>query len=196
MAGRPLQRACFKALDAHEDEIFDRLAAGEFVTELCRDYLAEPYAAAGKDLPHNAGNYHLYKWLDAEDGRRDRFDKVRESAADALAEESVRIVDEAREDGVASTAEATLAKEQGRARRWIASKLNQAKYGDNPNAGVNVTVDIADLHLQALKQAGSMEHFPGRRGQSPGEQMEGRHEREMLEADAEVVEDPADAPAT
>lgn len=193
MAGQPLKRACHAALDRNEEEIFERLAAGEFVTTLCREYLAEPYADAGKGEPNN---YHFYSWLDAAEGRRDRFDRVRESAADALAEESVRIVDEAREEGVASTAEATLAKEQGRARRWIASKLNRLKYGDNPNAGVNVNLDIGQLHLQALREAGSMELAPSRQRPSPGEQMEARQEREMLEADAEIVEEPADAPAT
>lgn len=57
MAGQPLKRACHRALDEHEEEIFDRLASGAFVTELCRDYLAEPYAEAGHGEPNT---YHFY----------------------------------------------------------------------------------------------------------------------------------------
>lgn len=181
MAGQPLKQACHAALDRNEEEIFERLAAGEFVTNLCRDYLQSAYEDAGKGEPNN---YTFYSWLDAAPGRRERFDRVREAAADALAEESVRIVDEAREDGVASTAEATLAKEQGRARRWIASKLNRAKYGDNPNAGVNVNLDIGALHLEALREAGSMELAPAR-GSTPAERLEAR----TVEANSEIEDE-------
>lgn len=149
MAGQPLKRACFAALDAHEEEVFVRLAAGEYVTTLCAEYLAEPYAEhSERDEP---SNYYFYSWLDAADGRRDRFDRVREAAADAVAEESVRILDEAREEGVHSTAEATLARSQSSARQWWASKLNRAKYGAQKQ-GVDVNISVGELHLDALRQ--------------------------------------------
>lgn len=152
MAGRPLQRACFRALDEREEDIFDRLAGGEFVTNLCAEFLAGPYSEAGKDSP-NA--YHFYAWLDAREGRRARFERVREAAADAVAEESIRILDEAREQGVSSTAEATLVRAQSNSRQWWASKLNRERYGEG-KSGVEVRMSIQEMHLEALQAAGSM----------------------------------------
>lgn len=151
MAGQPLKRACHVALDAREEEVFDRLAAGEYVTAICEDVLTTPYEEAGKDEPNS---YHFYTWLDAAKGRRDRFERVRRSAADAVAEESVRLLDEAREEGVNSTAEATLARSQSSARQWWASKLNRERFGDGNRPGVDVNLHIGQLHLEALLEAG------------------------------------------
>lgn len=151
MAGQPLKRKCLHALDQHEEEIFEKLAAGEFVTDLCREYLAEPYEEEGRGEP---ANWSFYTWLDDEPGRRERFDRVRETAADAVAEESIRLLDEAREEGVSSTAEATLAKAQSNSRQWWASKLNQLKYGNRPD--VETRVSIGELHLNALRKFGQM----------------------------------------
>lgn len=153
MPGQPLKSECHRVLDEREGEVFDRLAAGEYVTELCRDMLQQPYEEAGKG---EVQSHYLYSWLDAEDGRRARFDRVRESAADMVAEESVRLLDEAREEGVESTAEASIAREQAKSRQWWASRLNRAKYGDGPGVQVNVS-KVEDLHLAALQQHGSME---------------------------------------
>lgn len=50
--GRPLRRKCFAALDKYEEEIFSRLAAGEFVTDLSAEYLAEPYEEEGRGEPN------------------------------------------------------------------------------------------------------------------------------------------------
>lgn len=155
MAGQPLKRACYAALDAREDEIFDRLAGGEFVTRICEDVLADPYEEAGQGEPNT---YLFYSWLDAEPGRRERFNRVRRSAADAMAEDSVRLLDDAREEGVKSTAEATLARSQSSSRQWLAGKLNRARYGEGKQAGVEVNLSLGELHLEALKEHGQMDY--------------------------------------
>lgn len=152
MAGQPLKRQCHALLDENEEEIFNRLSAGEFVTSLCKEYLAPAYEDREKD---EAPNHWFYSWLDAAEGRRERFDRVRESAADAMAEESVRILDEAREQGVDSTAEATLARSQSSSRQWLASKYNRPRYGEGPGVQVNVA-SLGDLHLDALQKHGRM----------------------------------------
>lgn len=156
MPGRPMERACHRALDEREEEVFERLATGEFVTTLCREILAEPYAEHGDGEPKT----HLfYSWLDAEEGRRARFERVREAAADMLAEESVRLIDEARKEGVSSTAEATLVKAQSNSRQWWASKLNRSKFGEGKTT-TEVQLTIGELHLDALRKYGRRELNP------------------------------------
>lgn len=189
MAGQPLKRACHRALDAREEEVFDRLAGGEYVTRICEDVLAEPYAEAGKDVPNN---YHFYTWLDAQEGRRERYERVRKAAADAVAEESVKLLDDAREEGVSSTAEATLARSQSNARQWWASKLDRERYGEGKQAGVEVSLSIKDLHLEALLEAGHMDQNPDMvRGEDGWEAVEdGKPEAGRIqEAEYEIEEE-------
>lgn len=187
MAGQPRKRVCHWALDEHEEEIFERLASGAFVTELCRDYLAEPYGEAGHGEPNT---YHFYSWLDAADGRREHFERVREAAADAVAEESVRILDEAREEGVSSTAEATLARSQSSSRQWWASKLNRDKYGEG-RQGVDVNISVGELHLDALRKHGNRDSLPEQA--EPVERADSRQlQQEPVEADYEVIGTPSD----
>lgn len=181
MAGQPLKRACSAVLDQHEPEIFQRLASGEFVTDLAREYLADPYAEQGRGEPQT---HYFYAWLDDAEGRRARFERVREAAADAVAEESIRILDEAREEGVSSTAEATLARSQSSARQWWASKLNRAKYGEGRQE-VGVSFDIGELHLDALIQHGSMDR---------GQAVQGRGSERIIEGEYEEIEAPDAGP--
>lgn len=184
MAGQPLKRACFAVLDEHEAEIFQRLASGEFVTNLCAEYLAEPYAEQDRGEPQT---HYFYAWKNADEERRARFERVREAAADAVAEESIRILDEAREEGVSSTAEATLARSQSSARQWWASKLNRAKYGEGRQE-VGVSFDIGELHLAALIESGHMEKNPDAvRGQRGSER--------IIEGEYEEVEGPDAGPS-
>lgn len=94
-----------------------------------------------------------------------------------MAEDSIRLLDEAREEGVSSTAEATLAKAQSGSRQWWAAKLNRAKYGEGRQA-TEVRVSIQELHLDALRKAGHRD--PAKRSYpEPVEaeyEIEGEHE--------------------
>ena len=84
----------------------------------------------------------ITKWLDEGD-HRSLFARAREAAADHLAVEALDIAD---------SLEGEVARDRLRVdtRKWLASKWNQAQYGDS-KAGVNVQLNLGDLHLQAVK---------------------------------------------
>lgn len=191
--GQPFKRACYAALDAREEEIFDRLRGGHYVVRIAADVLADTYEEAGKDEP---STYYFYAWLDAEEGRRERFDRARRIAADAMAEDSVRLLDDAREEGVQSTAEATLARAQSSSRQWFAGKLNRERYGEGKQAGVEVNVNLQELHLEALKEHGQMprrdpEQEKERQLQEAGlRAVEGEESGRVVEADYEIEGEP------
>lgn len=153
MPGQPLKRACFQALDEREDEIFARIAGGEFVTRLCAELLAEPYQEAGRGEP-NTG--YFYEWLDEVEGRRIRYGRVQEPKADALAEKSITDLDDALERKGLSSAEAQVIKAKSSKQQWLASRLNRERYGDAPGVQVNVS-NLGELHLDALKRYGRMD---------------------------------------
>lgn len=184
--GQPFKRACYAALDAREEEIFDRLRGGNYVTRIAADVLADTYEEAGKDEP---STYYFYAWLDAEEGRRERFDRARRSAADAMAEDSVRLLDDAREEGVRSTAEATLARAQSSSRQWFAGKLNRERYGEGKQAGVEVNLSLGELHLEALKEHGHMGPDPEKERQlqeADRRAVKGEESGRVVEADYEI----------
>lgn len=105
-----------------------------------------------------------------------------------MAEESVRILDEAREEGVRSTAEATLARSQSSSRQWWASKLNRDKYGQG-RQGIDVNINVGELHLDALRKHGNREALEG----GEPEQLESDPaETRMIEGEYEVVDGTTD----
>lgn len=86
----------------------------------------------------------LYEWLDAPE-QAGLFSRARARAADHLAVETLAIADEV----PAEAAEIQRARLRTDTRKWLASKWNQAQYGDSK--GVQVNINLADLHLQAVK---------------------------------------------
>lgn len=188
MAGAPLRRAVYEALDEHEEEIFSRLASGDFVTRICSELLAEPYEEQGRGEP-NSG--YFYEWLDEDPDRRARYTRVRKDAgADAMAEESVTSLDDALEgERRPTSAEAQLIKAKSSKLSWLAGKLNRERYGDGPGVQVNVG-NVQDLHLQALQQGGSMDkareagHLPPR----DTEALPDDEDPELIEGDYEEID--------
>lgn len=116
MAGRPTIYS-----DAIADAILTRLADGEPLTRICK----EP------DLP---GLTTVYRWLESDDSFRDKYARAREEQADTLADEIVRIADEAPppdgETGKIDSAWVAWQRNRVEARKWTASKLKPKKYGD------------------------------------------------------------------
>ena len=93
------------------------------------------------------------------------------SAADALVDDGLEILDEPAM-GITS-AEVQLRRGRADYRKWLASVRNRTDYGDH-GTDVNVNIDIGQLHLDALRHAGSAVVLE-------------RREPERIEA--EVVED-------
>jgi hypothetical protein len=82
------------------------------------------------------------------------MDAARKVAADTLVEESKHLIDDIAEE--AKTNESAKFSDRIRAvelqanqRRFMAASYNQDRYG---NRGSNVTINLGDLHLEALRK--------------------------------------------
>ena len=116
--------------------ICSRLAAGESLVSICDD----------KHLPHAAT---VYRWLDVNEAFRDRYTRARESQADALFVEILKISDDGRNDWMAREGDGgsgwALNGEHVQrsrlridARKWMAGKLRPKKYGDKQEIELTV----------------------------------------------------------
>lgn len=122
MPGRPSNYT-----DEIADAICGRLASGEPLTRVCRD----------EGMPSPAT---VYNWLAADATFLDKYARARESQADTLADEIVRIADEAPppdgETGKIDSAWVAWQRNRVEARKWTASKLKPKKYGDRTESEV------------------------------------------------------------
>jgi len=110
-----------------EDVIFERILAGNTVKSLLAGW--------------GMGWGTWYKWLDSEDGRKDRYDEALRNAGHAYAQRAVETAQNATNENV------TVARLQVDTDKWIASKLNSAY--DVRQKETTVTLRIEDLHSQA-----------------------------------------------
>lgn len=111
--------------------------------ELAEQGLGIDAIAAELKIPRGA----ITKWLD-EPEHAELFTRARARAADHLAQQALEISDQS--DG-------EVARDRLRVdtRKWLASKWNAAQYGDQK--GVQVNLNLADLHLQAVRVVRSEE---------------------------------------
>lgn len=105
--------------------------------ELVEQGLGVDAIAAEMKVPRGA----ITKWMDTAEHAA-LFTRARTRAADYLAHQALTIADDDTND---------VARDRLRVdtRKWLASKWNQAQYGDSK--GVQVNINLADLHLQAVK---------------------------------------------
>ena len=121
-------KAKMAALDAvGEDDIFERIAQGETMQMLCKQY--------------DIGTKLWYKWLDSVEGRRGRYNAAQAEAAHFYANRAVQTSQAATPDMV------NVARLQVDTDKWIASKLN-AQY-DTRQRDVAINISVNDLHAQA-----------------------------------------------
>ena len=131
MAGRPIDQMNMKRLDdIGENNLFDRLAAGQTMTGLVKEL------GVGKRL--------FYKWMRSVEGREDRYYAARKEWANYLAEETLSIA-----DNIADASDAQVAKVRIDTRKWLAAQANP----DNWDARKDplVQINIHDQHLKALR---------------------------------------------
>lgn len=112
-----------------ENEIFDRLAAGEMLSNICLD-------------EHLPSSFTVRRWLrDDLNGMANRYDIAREAQGDQLAEQVITIADDKSEDYIEITVNGqkriivdkeNIQRSRIRAdnRKWLASRINPKKYGD------------------------------------------------------------------
>jgi|DEB0MinimDraft_10_1074344.scaffolds.fasta_scaffold77192_2 hypothetical protein len=123
-----ITRARIKQLnEIGEEVIFERMLAGNTVKSLLAEW--------------GMGWGTWYKWLDSEDGRKDRYDETLRNAGHAYAQRAVETAQNATNENV------TVARLQVDTDKWIASKLNSAY--DVRQKETTVTLRIEDLHSQA-----------------------------------------------
>ena len=112
-----------------EDEVFERIATGTSVRQLMREF---------------GIGYKLFgKWLDASEGRRQRYEFAQHEAGHFYAQRAVDTAQAVTPDMV------NVARLQVDTDKWMASKLN-AQY-DTRHRDVAVNINVADLHAQAAE---------------------------------------------
>jgi hypothetical protein len=110
------------------DIICSRLANGESLRTICRD----------EDMPDAAT---VYAWLMKDDAFLKQYERARELQADTLADETLEIADDARNDWMAREGEGNAGWQMNGEhvqrsrlridqRKWMAGKLRPKKYGD------------------------------------------------------------------
>ena len=131
MAGTPIDRMKMKKLDdIGENNLFDRLAAGQTMTGLVKEL------GIGKRL--------FYKWMRSVEGREDRYYAARKEWANYLAEETLSIA-----DNIADASDAQVAKVRIDTRKWLAAQANPDNWAARKDPLVQI--NIHDQHLKALR---------------------------------------------
>ena len=138
---RQMQRTILKW--GGEDWMLNEIASGVSVVEL------------SKRLKRSRGE--IYKYFNETPERKARFAEARKTSAHSLVEDATEIVDET--EGAQMQVEVTSAKERAGHRRWLAERYNREDYGA-PDPTIQVQVNVATLHLDALKAHGGPRKLP------------------------------------
>lgn len=150
MTGRPKLKAFCKKIEGMGGDavILDMVAEGE---------LSIAKIAAKFD----ASRGMIYDWIkNGGADRREGYQLARRESADALAEQGLEILDDLADERDPTNAEVSVARERSGYRKWLAGKYNRELYGEAPAASLNVSLNVGDLHLDALRVAGSMDLAP------------------------------------
>ncbi len=150
MASRPmLQKFSKRVGDVYgteddpvgEDSLLERVAAGATIKTVAADL--------------GVSRGQIYNWVKAGgEAREEKFRAARTLSADAMADDALEILDALPGQPLLTNAQVQAGTARANYRRWLASVRNREEYGEK--AGVNVSVNIGQLHLDALKAAGHM----------------------------------------
>jgi hypothetical protein len=134
VAANPIKRRLLAAIqqDGGWDKVFERIASGETQT------------AIGKAFGVSQGFFNRIMRLDPE--RRRRATEAKQQAAQVYADEAKQIIDDVPVDRDAIA----KAREQVGVRRWLAGVYDREQFGE-AGPDVNVTLNYAELHLDALR---------------------------------------------
>lgn len=151
MAGQPKRQAAYRAFREHEDQIFEAIADGFSIREV-----AKRFGGVGREI--------FYHWLEQSSPEtKQRWAEARKRSAEAHAEKALDVLDEAGNAELLIPAEVSLAREKSGYHRWLAGVLDKDTFGPPNAAGVQVNLNIGELHLNALKAGGGAPaHLQGR----------------------------------
>lgn len=147
MAGRPKRREMLQKIEAKAKEADMTLA--EFVYD---------FVASGKtlvDLADYTGysRSHISRHLNKIAEVKEALERARLEAADAMAEQTIKLADDLarrHDDGEEIKSERIgILREQTSARKWWAATANPGRYG---KPDTNITINLGDLHLDALRK--------------------------------------------
>jgi predicted transcriptional regulator len=106
-------------------------------TEELADKICDAIAGSSKGLNHHCKELGIspsmvYRWLEKNEGFRERYARAREDQADFVADEIVEIADDNSRDAeyYVGGNHVQRAKLRVDARKWVASKLKPKKYGE------------------------------------------------------------------
>ena len=133
MAGKPFQRALLKRIGETGgwSKIFDRIAAGEVIKSIAKDY--------------DCSRSFLAHLLNDDPERRCLLALARKESASAFAEEAMQIAD----DVEPTRDEIRKAQLRIDHRVFLAKSYDKQQFGDGPT--VQVEVSVQNLHLNALR---------------------------------------------
>lgn len=118
------------------------------------EYIREYIATGGTilDLANelDCSRTYLSRHLNAHEAYAPVIAEARREQADALAEEALQIADGLADD-IRTKEQIAIAKERIDVRKWLASVNHPDRYQQN-KAGPTVTININQLHLDALKK--------------------------------------------
>lgn len=93
------------------DEICERISEGESLRQICLD-------------DHMPNKSNVFRWLADDANLRDQYARARDTQADVIFDECLKIADDAKPD------EVQLARLQIDTRKWMAGKLRPKRYGE------------------------------------------------------------------
>jgi transposase-like protein len=149
MPGRPvLHRLC------------DRIAEEAAARDLDPEEYVSGFVADGESVRKVAARFgvskHLmYEWLrmDPSGRREELFQAARKASAEAHADRAGEVLEEV-DPHLATSPMVQLANSRSNYHRWMAEVRDRDTFGNKPAAVVNVS--LGALHLDALRQAGSV----------------------------------------
>jgi hypothetical protein len=145
-----------------DDALFDRVAGAESIQSIMASF--------------GLSRTFFYRWLKNAPGRKDAYEAAKKLSAHALVEDGMYLLD----NGQAFTpADVSRLQHRANYRKWLAGVRSRDEYGDAPQGKIDINLQIGQLHLDALRQAGLPPALPAAPGQLPAQ-----------DADYEIV--PAD----
>jgi len=140
------------------DRICELLVEGRSLRSICATERGMPSASV------------VCRWLGEDEAFRRQYARAREAQADALVDETLDIVDDARNDWMevhSKAGESLGYKLNGEAisrsklrveqRRWLAARLAPKKYGDKAEANTEPPVDSLQVLFDAIRAGREVE---------------------------------------
>lgn len=129
-----------------EDGIFERIADGEPIRTIA--------------LTFNVSRPMIYAWIHKTEEREKKWRAAQKIAAHGFIEDGMQILDQPLEE-FDHSGEPSMRKARAEYRRWLAGQYNRDDFGkEESGAKVNVHLNVGELHLDALRQAGRATPLP------------------------------------